>query len=82
VKTAPADLQMFKAEFVRALAHPVRVRILEALAHGELSVSEIQRQLDLEQSFVSQQLSILRAKNLVASRKLAASASANSAASP
>lgn len=70
MKTAPGDLQVFKAEFFRALAHPVRIRILEALAHGELSVGEIQRQLDLEQSLVSQQLSLLRAKNIVAARKV------------
>jgi ArsR family transcriptional regulator len=69
MKTAPGDLHVFKAEFFRALAHPVRIRILEALIHGELSVGEIQRQLGLEQSLVSQQLSLLRAKNIVAARK-------------
>ena len=64
-----ADLHVFKAEFFRALAHPVRVRILEALVRGELAVGELQRQLNLEQSLVSQQLSILRGKNIVAARK-------------
>lgn len=66
---ATSDLHAFKAEFFRALAHPVRIRILEALIPGELSVGEIQRQLGLEQSLVSQQLSVLRAKNIVAARK-------------
>lgn len=69
MKTAPGDLHVFKAELFRALAHPVRIRILEALVRGELSVGEIQQQLGLEQSLVSQQLSILRAKSIVASRK-------------
>jgi ArsR family transcriptional regulator len=69
MKTAPGDLQVFKAEFFRALAHPVRIRILEALVPGELSVGEIQRRLGLEQSLVSQQLSLLRAKNIVTARK-------------
>jgi ArsR family transcriptional regulator len=63
------DLQVFKAEFFRALAHPVRIRILEALTRGELAVNEIQRQLSLEQSVISQQLSILRTKNIVTARK-------------
>ena len=63
------NLQTFKAEFFRALAHPVRVRILEALIRGERTVGELQRELDLEQSLVSQQLGILRAKNVVAPRK-------------
>ena len=63
------SLQTFKAEFFRALAHPVRVRILEALVHGEHTVGQLQRELDLEQSLVSQQLRILRAKNVVSPRK-------------
>lgn len=69
MKTARGDLHVFKAEFFRALAHPVRIRILEALVRGELSVGEIQQQLGLEQSLVSQQLSILRAKSIVTARK-------------
>lgn len=63
------NLQTFKAEFFRALAHPVRIRILEALVRGERTVGQLQRDLGLEQSLVSQQLAILRAKNVVAPRK-------------
>jgi DNA-binding transcriptional ArsR family regulator len=63
------DLQAFKAEFFRALAHPVRIRILEALVRGEQSVQELQETLDLEQPVVSQQLAVLRAQNIVAARK-------------
>lgn len=63
------DLQAFKAEFFRALAHPVRIRILEALVRGERSVQELQEALGLDQPVVSQQLAILRAKNIVAARK-------------
>lgn len=67
--TRPA-LSVFKAEFFRALAHPVRIRILETLGTGERSVQELQQQLDLEQPVVSQQLAVLRAKNIVTPRKL------------
>lgn len=63
------DLQAFKAAFFRALAHPLRIRILEALVRGERSVQELQQALDLEQPVVSQQLAVLRAKNIVVSRK-------------
>jgi len=63
------DLQAFKAAFFRALAHPLRIRILEALVRGERSVQELQEVLDLEQPVVSQQLAVLRAKNIVISRK-------------
>jgi DNA-binding transcriptional ArsR family regulator len=62
--------QVFKAAFFRALAHPVRVRILEVLGTGEHSVQELQQALRLEQPLVSQQLAILRGKNIVSSRKL------------
>jgi DNA-binding transcriptional ArsR family regulator len=65
--TAP---QAFKADFFRALAHPIRIRILEVLGKGEHSVQELQEALGLEQPVASQQLAILRAKNIVTARKL------------
>ena len=64
------SLQAFKADFFRALAHPVRIRILETLGTGERTVQELQQLLGLEQPIVSQQLAVLRAKNIVAPRKL------------
>lgn len=63
-------LQLFKADFFRALAHPTRIRILEVLGTGERSVQELQQELDLEQPIVSQQLAILRGKNVVTPRKM------------
>jgi ArsR family transcriptional regulator len=70
VSAAPSPhLQSFKAEFFKALAHPIRIRILEILRAGERSVQELQTRLDLDQSTVSQQLAVLRAKNIVAARK-------------
>lgn len=60
-----ANLQQFKAEFFKALAHPMRIRILEVLCEGERNVNELQTILGSEGSAVSQQLSVLRAKNLV-----------------
>ncbi|GAA3345486.1 metalloregulator ArsR/SmtB family transcription factor [Deinococcus persicinus] len=58
-------LQQFKADFFKALAHPLRIRILELLVEGQKSVNEIQDCLEKEGSAVSQQLSVLRAKNIV-----------------
>jgi len=63
------DLQVFKAAFFKALAHPVRIRILELLVRGERSVQELQERLGLGQSVVSQQLSVLRANRIVTGRK-------------
>ncbi|MFC2035659.1 ArsR/SmtB family transcription factor [Chloroflexota bacterium] len=62
-------VDLFRAEFFKALAHPVRIRILRLLRSGEKSVTELQETVGLESSAVSQQLSILRAKNLVVVRK-------------
>jgi ArsR family transcriptional regulator len=62
------SLQAFKAEFFKALAHPLRIRILELLMAGERSVLELQRALAVEQPIVSQQLAVLRAKRIVQAR--------------
>lgn len=63
------QLQIFKTEFFRALAHPIRIRILEILSEGDRSVQELQDDLKVDQPLVSQQLAVLRGKNIVASRK-------------
>jgi DNA-binding transcriptional ArsR family regulator len=63
------DLQVFKAGFFRALAHPVRIRILELLVKGDRTVQELQEALGLDQPVVSQQLAVLRSNNIVSGRK-------------
>lgn len=68
--TQPGALQAFKAEFFKALSHPVRIRILEILVAGDRSVQDLQELLDLDQPTVSQQLAILRAKNVVTTTKI------------
>jgi len=65
----PEGLGQFKAEFFKALAHPVRIHMLELLRSGERSVQDLQGELGLDQSTVSQQLAVLRAKNIVRARK-------------
>ena len=66
----PEALQLFKADFFRALAHPLRIRILELLGTGDRTVQEMQQLLDVEQPVVSQQLSVLRSKGIVTTRKM------------
>lgn len=63
------DMQRFKGDFFKALSHPLRIRILELLAEGTKSVNELQTCLNSEGSAVSQQLSILRGKNIVVGTK-------------
>lgn len=64
------ELHKFKADFFKALAHPLRIQILEQLATGEKSVNEIQSLIGSEGSAVSQQLTVLRAKNIVVGTKV------------
>lgn len=69
----PQSLQTFKAEFFKALSHPARIRILEALRDGEKSVTQLQADLGMDQSAVSQQLSVLRGKGLLHANKVGTS---------
>ncbi len=59
----------FKAEFFKALGHPLRIRILDALRPGPLNVGELRDRLAVEQSTLSQQLAVLRARNLVVTER-------------
>lgn len=59
------EIQMFKADFFKALAHPMRIRILEVLCEGDKNVNELQALVGAEGSAVSQQLAVLRNKNVV-----------------
>src|SRR5678815_6078496 len=63
------QLSDFKAEFFKALAHPLRISILDALREGELTVNEISQRFDVEQANASQQLAVLRNRNIVLTRK-------------
>lgn len=63
------ELSHFTAEFFKALSHPLRIRILDALRQGEVAVTELGESLKVEQSTVSQQLAVLRKSNIVVGRK-------------
>ena len=66
---AAGELQIFKAQFFRALAHPTRIRMLEILVRGGRTVQELQEQLALSQPVVSQQLAVLRHQGIVSTQK-------------
>jgi len=63
------ELSQFKAEFFKALAHPLRIRIIDALRDGESGVNDLSVRLGVEQTTLSQQLAILRNRNIVVGRK-------------
>lgn len=53
-------------ETLRAVAHPIRIAILDLLAkNGELTVTEIHERLQIEQAVASHHLRILKGKEVV-----------------
>jgi DNA-binding transcriptional ArsR family regulator len=62
-------LRQFKAEFFKALGNPLRIRILELLRGGPLSVTQIQEATDTPGSSVSQQLAVLRGRGILTTER-------------
>ena len=54
------------AEILKAIAHPLRVRIIALLIAGPQHVNGLAERLETKQAVVSQQLRILRMRGLVA----------------
>jgi ArsR family transcriptional regulator len=54
---------------LRAMSHPLRLKILCTLCDNERSVQDIVDQVGTSQSNISQHLAILRDKDIIASRK-------------
>ena len=63
------ELSNFTAEFFKALCHPLRIKILDALQGGEVGVNELSARLMVEQTTLSQQLAVLRKSSIVIGRK-------------
>ena len=58
-----------KAEILKALAQPTRLRILECLRKGEKCICEIVPLIHGEQSNISRHISVMQKSRLVATRK-------------
>ena len=57
------------AEVLKALAHPIRLGVVELLAEKEQTCTELYEALGCSQSMMSQQLKILCQQGLVSIRK-------------
>ncbi|MBW8077817.1 MAG: winged helix-turn-helix transcriptional regulator [Gallionella sp.] len=57
------------AEAIKAMAHPLRLKILCLLGDQEVSVQDIVENVGTSQSNISQHLAILRDKGVLATRK-------------
>lgn len=56
---------------LKALGHPSRLRIVEALRSGERNVGELEDATGITQPGLSQQLAVMRAADLVETRRAA-----------
>jgi ArsR family transcriptional regulator len=63
-------LRQFKSEIFQGLAHPTRIAIVDFLREGELTAGQLIEKLGVEQANASQHLAVLRARQIVVSRKV------------
>lgn len=60
----------YSSELMRALAHPLRIRILQFIdSNGSINVNKIYHTLQIEQSITSQHLKILRLAGVLSASK-------------
>ena len=58
-----------KADFLKGLAHPIRLQVIERLKNGEASVGELVKELGVEQSNLSRHLATLRDLGILEARQ-------------
>jgi DNA-binding transcriptional ArsR family regulator len=63
------ELATHAADVLKAVAHPLRLQIVEALQDGEKSVGDIVEALGEKQAITSQQLNLMKDKGVLASRR-------------
>ena len=66
--TADEDIER-AARSLKAMSHPLRLKILCTLGDSEVSVQDIVQHVGTSQSNISQHLAILRDKGILSSRK-------------
>lgn len=65
----PIERYEARARIAKALGHPSRLVMLDALADGELCVCELTELVGADQSTVSKHLSVLKQAGIVSDRK-------------
>jgi len=69
-ETIPPEMLERAAETLKAVAHPIRLRIVELLGrHGEMSVGELVEALAAKPAITSQQLGLMKGRRVLASRR-------------
>ncbi len=57
------------AEVLKAVAHPVRLQVIEQLEHEERCVGQLMEALGVQQAVLSQQLRIMRDRGVLGTRR-------------
>jgi ArsR family transcriptional regulator len=65
VKAADSPISTHRLDLIKAVAHPVRILILQELTKGVKCVSDLEEFLDIRQPNVSQHLSLLRKLDII-----------------
>jgi ArsR family transcriptional regulator len=65
VNNGPKELWNDRARLLKVMAHPVRLRILEALSEGSQCVKDLNSLIPIVQPHLSQHMAALRRANLV-----------------
>jgi ArsR family transcriptional regulator len=63
------DTAQHAAEVLKAVAHPIRLQVIEVLEHGEKCVGDIVQALGIPQAVASQQLCLMKDKDILDSRR-------------
>jgi len=63
------DAYKLKATIIKAMAHPSRLMMIDALAEGEKCVCDLQRLVGSDLSTVSKHLSVMKNAGIVTDRK-------------
>jgi len=58
-----------RSEVIKAMAHPVRLMVIELLKDGEKSFSELMEYFDIDKSTLSKHISVLKVAGIVTSRR-------------
>ena len=58
-----------RSEVIKAMAHPVRLIVIELLKEGEKSFSELMEYFDIDKSTLSKHISVLKVSGIVKSRR-------------
>ncbi len=58
-----------RSEVIKAMAHPVRLMVIELLKDGEKTFSELMEYFDIDKSTLSKHISVLKVAGIVSSQK-------------